>query len=205
MATQKTLTTSRIPTPDQHNDDAKRYADYRSEPPPPPGRGWDYEQYIDALTQRRERSEDDAWDSGDCLIDLFGDQKPKAGRPPTIDPQITLSDIARDTLIPRQRLGERLTLSSFYPPDARRFDRGAISITHYEYAMKHAKTQEEALAKLKEAERLHLSTRQFQRWLRGYWGEAPIPVEWLDPRVRRALTIPDGEPTVWLISSKPKD
>lgn len=199
------LESAKIPDPLEHRAAMAQHVEQVSDPPAPPGRGWDYEQYIDALTQKRETMEAHAWDIGDDLLALFGDSKPKAGRPPTISPQITLSDVSRDTLMPRRRLGEYLDLSDFYPPDARQFDRDVIAYTHYQLAKKHARTLDEALAKLREAERLHLTTRPFERWLKGYWGEAKVPVEWLDPRARAALNIPAGEEMVWLISSRPQD
>jgi hypothetical protein len=190
------LDKTRIPTPDEA---ARARAEF------PPETGPDYEDYISRFVARRKAGDTGKWEDGADLEALFDGQTPPApGRPPRIDPSITLEDVAREAQIDRRRLGERLKTHQFYPPSKRRFDPDAVSWSHYNAArVKSDEDLERALEALAWAETRHKSKESMIRWMTGQWEASVFHRSELTPRQLDRLEIPQAEEWIGLTAWRP--
>lgn len=128
-------------------------------------------EYIDTVEKGRailSGHDKDFWKLGA----LAANAEITVGRPKEGEDKPTLGDLANAWNVSKQSISAWRSTYIFYPTSARTFDEDIISWEHYNQARCAADGDlENALELLCHAERLHLGSRAFKRFLKGIYYE----------------------------------
>ncbi len=142
------------------------------------------------LVQARDEN---AWALGD-IARLFV-ERVVHGRPPDEDETPTLSDLAREWDVHKQKVSYWRANAAFFPENVRQSD---VSFAHHDLARRHSDASlDNALELLAVARDLHYGIAAFRRWLAGEYFAGPVDTATLPGLVRAC--IPSGKRRVRVV------